>query len=314
VISVPYANPSISTPITFRQSGTDADNHVLTNIAAAYFQDQVEISRFVQVVGGVRVDRFDLSFQNNRSGDRLQRVDRLVSPRAGIIFKPFASVSVYGNYSVSWLPSSGDQFSALTVITQQVRPEKFNNYEAGLKWDIRRSLSVTTAVYRLDRTNTRATDPNDPARIIQTGSQRTNGVELGVNGNITTKWRVAGGYAFQDAFISSATVSAKAGAQVAQVPYHTFSLWNSCQFLPRLAGGLGLLNRSDMYAGVDNTVMLPGYVRADAALFYSLTEKLRIQASVENLLDRRYYVNADGNNNISPGSPRAVRVGLIARF
>ena len=33
--------------------------------------------------------------------------------------------------------------------------------------------------YRLNRTNTRSTDPNDPTRIVQTGSQRTNGYELG---------------------------------------------------------------------------------------------------------------------------------------
>jgi catecholate siderophore receptor len=105
------------------------------------------------------------------------------------------SVSVYGNYSVSYLPSSGDQFSSLTTITQQVKPEKFSNYELGAKWDVRRYFSLTTAVYRLDRTNTRATDPNDPTRIVQTGSQRTNGYELGVNGNITRSWRVAGGYA-----------------------------------------------------------------------------------------------------------------------
>ena len=69
-----------------------------------------------------------------------------------------------------------------------------------------------------------------------------------------------------------------------------------------------------MYAGIDNTVTLPGYVRADAALFYSITERIRIQANVENLLNRRYYLNADGNNNISPGSPRAVRIGLTTRF
>src|SRR5690242_21930041 len=82
---------------------------------------------------------------------------------------------------VAYLPSSGDQFSSLTAITQQVKPEKFSNYEFGAKWDVRRNLSLTAAVYRQDRTNTRATDPNDPARILQTGSQRTNGYELGLD-------------------------------------------------------------------------------------------------------------------------------------
>ncbi len=313
-ILAPLADPTIHTPVTFRQSATDADNHITTNVAATYAQDQIELSRNVQVVAGLRFDRFDLQYHNNRTGEDLRRTDHLLSPRAGIIFKPITRLSIYGNYSISYLPSSGDQFSSLTTITQQVKPEKFSNYEFGVKWDINRSLSFTTAGYRLDRTNTRATDPNDPTRIVQTGSQRTNGYEAGLNGNITRAWKIAGGYAYQDAFITSATTAARAGAQVAQVPHHTFSLWNNYQIIARLGVGFGIIHRSDMFAAVDNKVTLPGYTKADAAIFFRLTEKLRLQANVENLLDKKYYVNADNNTNISPGSPRAIRVGLTARF
>jgi catecholate siderophore receptor len=313
-IAVLYAAPTISTPVTFRQSATDANNHIRTNLAATYVQDQVGLSRYVQVIGGLRFDYFDLQYHNNRTGDNLRRIDQLVSPRAGIVFKPINPVSIYANYSVSYLPSSGDQFSSLTIITQQVKPEKFYNYEAGVKWDIDRGLSLTTAVYRLDRTNTRAIDPNDPTRIVQTGSQRTNGFEIGVNGSITEAWKIAGGYAYQDAFITSATAAARVGAQVAQVPHHSFSLWNNYQIFRKLGAGLGILNRSDMFAAIDNTVVLPGYIRADLAVFVPFSEKVRLQANFENLFDTKYYINADGNNNISPGFSRALRIGLTARF
>lgn len=313
-INVPYANPTINTPATFRQSATDADNHITTLIGAAYVQDQVDLSRYVQVVAGVRYDHFDLKFHNNRNGQDLGRIDNLVSPRVGLVFKPVTRVSIYGNYSVAYLPSSGDQFSSLTTITEQVKPEKFNNYEFGVKWDLSRALALTTAVYRLDRLNTRATDPNDPTRILQTGSQRSNGFEVGLNGAITRSWRLTGGYAYQDAFITSATTAARDGAQVALVPHHNFSLWNNYQIVSRVAAGLGVIHRSDMFAAIDDTVRLPGYTRADAAVYFSLTERIRLQANVENLFDKRYYVNADGNNNISPGSPRTIRVGLTARF
>jgi len=313
-ILAPLSDPEINTPITFRQNATDADNHIKTNLGATYLQDQVEINRYLQVVTGVRFDYFDLQFHNNRTNQALRRTDRLVSPRAGVIVQPIDSMSVYVNYGVAYLPSSGDQFSQLTTITQQVKPEKFTNYELGAKWDIRRNLALTTAVYRQDRTNTRATDPNDPTRILQTGSQRTNGYEVGLNGFVTSKWSVAGGYAYQDAFISSATVSAVQGAQVALVPHHTFSLWNNYRVHPRLGLGLGLIHRSDMFAAIDNAVVLPGYTRADAAVFFSITERWRLQANFQNLFDNTYHLNADGNNNISPGAPRGARLALIARF
>lgn len=313
-ILTPLSNTTIDVPITFRQNATDANNHVKTNLVATYLQDQIALNRYLQVVTGVRFDYFDLQFHNNRNNQDLRRIDRLVSPRAGVIVKPVTSLSIYANYGVAYLPSSGDQFSSLTTITQQVKPEQFSNYELGAKWDVRRNLSLTTAVYRQDRTNTRATDPNDPTRILQTGSQRTNGYELGLNGNITSKWSVAGGYAYQDAFITNATVSAAKGAQVGLVPHHSFSLWNSYRVLSNLGLGLGLVHRSDMFAAVDNTVVLPGYTRADAAVFFSVNEHWRLQANIQNLFDTRYYLNADGNNNISPGASRGARVALIARF
>ncbi len=313
-ILAPFDNPTINTPITFRQSATDANNQVKTKLGAAYIQDQVEFSKYLQFVGGLRFDYFDLNFLNNRNGEQLRRIDRLVSPRAGVIVKPVAPLSMYLNYGVAYLPSSGDQFSSLTAITQQMKPEKFSNYELGAKWDIRRQLSLTTAVYRQDRTNTRSTDPNDPTRIVQTGSQRTNGFEFGLNGKITEAWTVTGGYAFQDAFISSATVAAQEGAQVALVPHHTFSLWNNYRVMSRLAVGFGLIQRSDMFAAIDNAVVLPGYLRADAAIFYSISERWRVQVNMQNIFNRKHYLTADGNNNISPGVPASGRIALVARF
>jgi catecholate siderophore receptor len=313
-LQVPYSNPTISTPTTFRQSLTDADNHLNTDLGAVYAQDQVEFSKLVQAVVGLRFDSFDLKYHNNRNGDDFDRTDDLWSPRAGLILKPTSTSSLYANYSVSYLPSSGDQFSSLTVITEQVKPEKFTNYEIGAKWDIAPTFSATAAIYRLDRTNTRSTDPLDPTRIVQTGSTRTNGFEIGLGGAVTKQWSIAGGYAYQDAYIRTATTAAQAGAQVPQVPHHNISFWNKYQLLPKLGFGLGIIYRSDMYAAVDNTVVLPGYTRLDAAVYYALNSHWRFQANVENLLDTKYYINADSNTNISPGSPLAVRVMVRTNF
>lgn len=313
-VSVPYANPVVTTPVSFRQSATDADNHLQTDLAAFYAQDQIEFSQHLLGVVGLRFDSFDLTYHNNRNGDNFRRRDDLVSPRAGIILKPSTRLSLYANYSVSFLPSSGDQFSSLTTITLQVKPEKFTNYEVGLKWDLNDRLAFTAAAYELDRTNTRATDPADPTRIIQTGRTRTNGFEIGLGGSLNQWWSVAGGYAYQDASIRSATTAAAAGAQVAQVPHHNFSLWNKFQVVPKLAVGLGIIFRADMFAAVDNTVTVPGYTRVDAAVYYAINPQWRLQANVENLFNRRYYLNADSNTNISPGSPRALRVALAVKF
>ena len=313
-IQVPFDDPVISTPITFRQSATDANNHLKTNLAATYLQDQIEVSRRVQIVAGLRFDYFDLRFRNNRTGEELRRVDRLLSPRLGIVYKPLDALSLYATQSVSYLPSSGDQFSSLTTVTQQVKPEQFRNYEVGAKWDVRRNLTLTAAFYRQDRTNTRATDPNDPTRILQTGKQRTDGLELELSGAVTRAWTITGGYAHQNARITSPTAAATAGAVVPLAPRDMFTLWNKYQVTSRFGLGLGIAHRSEVFAAIDNKVVLPGYTKIDSAVYVRLTEKWKLQAHFDNLLNRRYYLNADGNNNISPGAPRSAKVSLVAVF
>jgi catecholate siderophore receptor len=310
---VPFASPTLhGTPVVFRQAATDADNHVVAQIAAAYAQDQLEIGPHVQLIAGVRYDRFDLDFTNHRTGDHLGRVDNLVSPRVGLVLKPIPPVSLDASYSVSYLPSAGDQFSSLTAATWTLKPERFENHEVGAKWDLASGLSLTAALYELTRDNTSAPDPQNPARIVQTGSQRSRGFEFGVLGRVTDRWQVAGGYAWQDAEITSRTSAAAPGQQVALTPHQMVSLWNKVRLDSRWSAGLGVIHQSKSFAAIDNTVTLPGFTRVDAAVFVQLTPRLRAQANIENLFDTGYAATAQGNNNILPGSPRAVRISLSA--
>ncbi len=313
-LNVPIANTTDFTPVRFRQSATDPSNQIRARVGAAYMQDQIEVSRFVQVVAGLRLDHFDLNALNRRTNLPLRRIDNIFSPRVGLVIKPVRAVSLYGNYSVSFLPSAGDQFSSLSVTSQTLKPEKFRNTEVGAKWDMARGLSLSSAYYWLDRTNTTAPDPENPARIVQTGSQRSKGLELSVNGRLSRFWTVAGGYAWQDAFITSRTVAASLGARVPQVPRNSVSLWNHFRIQSRLGAGLGLIHQGEMFAAIDSSVRIPNFTRADAALFYSLSERLRLQVNVENLTNRKYIVNGHNNNNLTPGLARAVRAGLTARF
>jgi catecholate siderophore receptor len=310
----PVASPTITVPMTFRQSATDASNHVATTGRAIYAQDQVELNRYVQLIAGVRYENFAIRFHNNRTDTDLARSDAMISPRAGLLFKPVTTASIYASYSVSYLPSAGDQFSSLTDVTQALKPEKFANAEAGAKWDVSDRVALTAAAYRLDRSNTRAPNPSDPSMMVQTGSQRSTGYEIGITGTITSRWEVAGGFSRQRAVIVSRTAAAAAGTTVPLVPASTLSLWNKYQFAPRFGLALGVMHQTDMYAAISNTVKLPAFTRVDAGIYYTLSNTIGLQANLENLFNERYYPLAHGNSNITPGSPRAVRFLLTTRF
>ena len=78
--------------------------------------------------------------------------------------------------------------------------------------------------------------------------------------------------------------------------------------------GLGVIYQDDMFASIDNTVTLPSFTRFDAGVFFSLNDHLRAQVNVENLFDEEYFITSHSNNNISPGSPRALRASMTAGF
>lgn len=307
--------PTISVPIAFRQSATDADNSGVATVAALYTQDQIEWSSRLQTIVGVRYDRFEVDFQNNRTAQNFNSLDHLVSPRAGVVYKPMPAVSLYTSYSLTYVPRAGEQLASLSLTNQALEPERFTNYEAGAKWDARPELSVTAAVYKLDRTNVAVPDSVDPTRFLLVAGQRTRGFELGISGNITPAWTTVGAYAYQDGKITQTlSPTSRAGATLAQLPAHTFSLWNKYRMSPRWAVGAGIIHNGATFASTDNLVALPAFTRVDGALFLTLTRRMGAQVNVENLFDERYYPFAHSNSNITPGSPRAVRLSLTTHF
>ncbi len=313
-LSVPFTAPTVGTAVSFRQSATDADNEATVNAVSAYVQDQIVLSSWLRAVLGLRSERFDIRYHNNRNGQALARTDQLLAPRVGLVLKPVPSLSFYASHGVSFLPSTGDQFTALTVTSQTLKPEQFRNREVGAKWDVRPNLALTAAAYRLDRTNTAAPDPADPARTVPTGAQRTTGFEVDVAGHVTRAWQVIGGIAVQRATITSTTAAAKAGATVPLVPHRTVSLWHRYQIARPLGFGVGVVHQGEMYAGIDNAVRLPTFTRVDGAAFAVLSSHVRAQINVENLLGRRYFATAFNNHNIMPGAPRTMRVSITAKW
>jgi len=314
-LNLPVSHPATTLPTTFQPNGTDANNQGVALMAAGFVQDQVRIGRHVEAVAGVRYDRFQVDFTNNRTAAEFQTTDNLVSPRLGLILKPSEPVSIYSSYSLTYQPRAGEQLSSLNLTNQALKPEVFTNYEVGAKWDVRRTLELSVATYRLNRGNVVVPSPNDPAVSILVDGQRTTGVELGLSGNITRAWSVLSGYAYQDGKITqtqSATVLA--GATLGQVPRHSYSVWNRYDVTPRVGAGLGVIHRGAVFVATDNTVVLPAFTRADAAVFLRVSKGLGLQLNVENLFDTNYYASANNNTNITPGSPRAVRVSMTTQF
>lgn len=313
----PLAIPAFTFPRFSRARNSDAE------FFSVYAQDQIAIGDHVIVVAGIRFDRFEIDVVdqievNDGAADGndgfLSRSDSEWSPRIGVIYKPQDNVSLYASYARSFLPRSGDQFLTLSPTTESLVPEQFDNYEIGLKWDPQPGLSLTAAIFRLDRENGTTPDPNDPGNSILTGS-RTEGFELQLVGEVLPGWSVNAGYSYLDADERGRVVgTALANRTLAQVPEHMISMWNHIDVTEQFGVGLGVTHQSSQFAAIDNSVRLPSFTRFDAALFYDVSENVRVQVNVENLFDEDYFPAAHNNNNISTGEPFNARFTVRAAF
>ncbi len=309
---------NIASPTTFAPSpflGVQVNNLVDLNVIGVYLQDQIDVTSWLKLIGGVRYDRFDLDFDTSVTGQvDAARVDDVFSPRGGVIVKPVENASLYFSYSRSFLPQSGDQFANLSPVTfAALEPEVFENLEFGAKWDINARLELAASIYRLDRDNTRAIDPITLLTTLA-GEQRSKGVEVTLAGSITDVWEVIVGYAYQDAEVTTTSVLGPAGRNAPLVPQQSVSLWSSYEVLPGLRFGAGLIHQSDRFTTFSNQVVLPDFTRIDAAVFYRLSDAIDVQVNVENIGNALYFPTAHNDNNITPGAPRNVRAAIRARF
>lgn len=278
------------------------------DVVSFYVQDQIAITRWLDVVAGARFDRFSLDSLDLLTGFTAKRTDQQVSPRFGVVVKPGDNLSVYASYTESFLPSAGDQFTALSGTTVLLEPEEFENLEAGVKWAPRPDLLATAAVFRLDRSNTPAV--NDQGLTVLTGASRVSGVELSLAGSFTDRLHLNVGYTYLDGEIRSDIGGAVAGTEPLQLPEHQIGAWGRYDFNNRLGIGLGIVHQSDQFASYTNTVVLPAWTRVDGAAYYTASERLTVQLNIENLLDAEYFPGAHGDNNIQPGRPFSARLGV----
>ena len=278
-----------------------------------YAQDQLDFG-IVQLVAGVRYDRFDLDTVNLLTHFSATRVEERWTPRFGAILKPRQNLSLYASYSQSFLPQSGDQFSVLSPTSALLAPEEFRNLEAGVKWAVRPQLTATAAVFRLARSNTQAPDPLNPGFVVLTGETRAQGAELGLAGNVSPRLQVSLAYTYLDGEVRSATNAGPAGRRLAMLPKHQASAWARYDIRKHLGIGLGMIHQSEQFASISNPVALPAYTRVDAALFFDVSKTVALQLNVQNLLNAAYYPSAHGDNNIQPGEPLSAKVSAKVRL
>ncbi|MFQ4146588.1 TonB-dependent siderophore receptor [Chlorogloeopsis sp. ULAP02] len=286
-------NYNISTP-TFSTRSTFSDFDFVRRSYGVYLQDQIAFSDNLKLLIGGRYDWISTDFEAdvNIGGDVVvfpTQNDGAFSPRVGLVYQPSEEVSLYASYTRSFYPISG-----FDNVNPDVKfdPTRGTQYEIGVKTDfLDGRLSATLAAYQLTKTKVLTTvvtsDPINPVRSIQTGEQRSRGIELDVTGEILPGWKVTAAYAYTNAEITE-DETFPVGNRLANVPENQASLWTTYEIqkgdLKGLGFGLGLFYVGARQGDLDNSFELDDYFRTDAALYYR-RDGFNAAINVRNVFD-----------------------------
>lgn len=286
--------------------GTNARNEFRT--VGLYVQDLVELTPQLKLMLGGRLDWISQKRNDKTAANiDLERTDRTFSPRAGLVYQPLQQLSLYASYSQSFQPLA--DFVAFRRGADASSPQRTTGYEVGAKYDLNDKANISLAVFDMEQNHVQGSDPSNPTMAIDIGTQRVRGIQLSVAGEILPNWSVTGGYTYLDGEIRNGGDRGPTGLPVngnrpALLPQHSAHLWIKRELPKGFYVAAGVHAESERFASQYNITRLPGYVTFDLGAGWR-NERWDVTATVQNALNRRYFVSALGTTEgyNMPGAP-----------
>lgn len=307
-------NPSTSFASAPTVKGSAGVESVVTN-AGLYVSDTMKFSRHWQFLTALRYDRWKAE-TSTKGVTTASSSDGAISARLGLVYKPVDTASLYLAYARAAQPS------ALGVTTNNAiygtasasaySPAISRTKEFGGKWDVlNKRLALTGAVFRTEVSDSWEYGDDDTSPVRALPAKRVDGVELGVQGNLTDAWSVFGGLT---RLKSKQTKGANAGSEAKNVPDWTLNLWTSYEAKPGLFFSYGAQyvgkrrysdntyvggqnNTSSTVSGASGTHPVyvldeekaPAYWLHSVAARWRIDPKLSLNFNVDNLFNKFYW-------------------------
>jgi catecholate siderophore receptor len=284
---------------------------VITKSAFAF--DSIELSKQWLLNLGLRFDdyRTELdkeTFTATNPAGQFKNDRSFWNYQAGLVYKLQPNASIYASYGTSSSPSGisgGNAADNLNANIENLEPERSKSYELGTKWDVLENLSLTAAVFKIEKTNARVTLADGTTDVA--GNQEVKGFEMGAAGRVTRKWQLFAGYTYLDSELKDNGTDPEDvlnnGNRFPNTPENSASVWTTYDILPKLTIGGGAFYVDKQYGNTANSVSIPSYVRYDAMAGYQIDKHLSLQLNVQNLTDKRYFDSAYTSHfaRVAPG-------------
>ncbi|OQX04329.1 MAG: hypothetical protein BWK73_36515 [Thiothrix lacustris] len=301
--SVPYADPNTAMP----WSGL-----VKNKTSGVYAQAQHSINDRVHLLGGAKLSKVDIDYQDNMGGDDKTSTTKLL-PRAGVAVDVNDKATVFASYS------EGLRGVPWANYTDAPKPVESKQTEAGVKFALTKQLSGSVAAYQIDRENTNVADPvTMGVTVIPDGAERSKGVDVDVVWQPTPALSVSANYANTDAKLTKAAGAVPAGNKLAGVPEHSGRIWGNYTFkqgqVKGVSLGAGVTAQSGMMLDSSNVDKIGASHTFDAKVGYE-NKRFETALTVKNLTNEKYFDRINYfSGHVTPGEDRTVYLSTAVKF
>ncbi|ESU20619.1 ferrichrome-iron receptor [Flavobacterium cauense R2A-7] len=325
----------------------------------AYAQDLISLTSKFKVLAGIRWSWQEAQAKNYNevfaAGAQTQapendpnpkkdakRVDAAFSPKAGLVYQPTKSTSLFASYANSFTPNTGTD-----IYGKNLAPSIIDQFEVGAKKEfLNGKLTTNVTLYQIVNGNFAQMAPfladgtpnnTDTTKKMLSGQTTSKGVEIDVNAKPIDGLSILVGYSYNDMRFTKVLGewipgSFVKGDRVARTPQHTanasffytvqsgffkgFSVGSIANYIGDRIGGW---NNDYVYNTTTNVVEfrdreipVDGYITVDASVGYTW-KQISLLCKVSNITNELNY-SVHENYSINPIAPRQVMATLKYKF
>ncbi|MNO52920.1 putative TonB-dependent receptor BfrD precursor [compost metagenome] len=263
---------------------------------ALYLFDTIALGEQWDLHLGLRYERFVGEAEgyaaDHARASSFKAIDRTLSSRAGLVFKPTENGRIYLAWGNSFNPSAEALASngrGLTAATEDLEPESNQTWELGSKWTLLDTrLELDAALFHIVKSNAR--EALADGSTVLSGKQRVQGLELGLTGHLNEQWSIFANYTFLDSETLKASGAGfgRKGQALGNTPPRSLNLWTTYDLSQAWTVGYGARHVSDRNVTSSTTAKLDAYCVHNAMLSYRATQQLDLQLNINNLFDKAY--------------------------
>lgn len=270
------------------------------------------------ITAGARHQKIrDYSYDYNSGAQTAAYSEDAVTPVAGIVYKPFKSVSLYANYIEALQQGPVAAGADIDNVGETFAPYRSRQKEVGVKYDGGK-LGASAALFTTAQPSAYVRE----RRFGVFGEQRHRGLEVSVFGTPARGVRVLGGLTLLDTTQRVVENAAHRGKDAIGVPDTQLNMgaeWDLAG-VPGLTVTARTLYTAAQYADAASLQQLPSWTRIDLGLSYAsrIGERpFTLRARIDNAANRNYWASAGGypgSGYLVLGAPRTVVLSASIDF